>query len=177
MMTILQACECEKCEGYGQESGATAQMECLVELRATLKATQAELERWRHGIQVEGDYVCPDSLALIGLRSELERAKNTFHPVLCMIPECRAQGVFCPAHSPPRPPRAPGCTCQPAPRDSSHQPACARYGCTCPYVLADGIHYYECKLSEHAPLYSCAKCGGPGTDEAGDMCLACVGGE
>jgi hypothetical protein len=33
-------------------------------LESTLAAALRELERWRHGQQIEGDYVCPDSLAL-----------------------------------------------------------------------------------------------------------------
>ena len=38
-------------------------LELLVaELEAELAATNRELERWRHGVMVEGDYVCPDSL-------------------------------------------------------------------------------------------------------------------
>lgn len=40
------------------------------ELRDQLRATQAELERWRHGQQVEGDYVCPDSLELQRLKED-----------------------------------------------------------------------------------------------------------
>lgn len=38
----------------------------IVELRA-------EVERWRHGVQIDGDYVCPDSLALTEARAEVER--------------------------------------------------------------------------------------------------------
>ncbi len=34
------------------------------ELRSQLVAANRELERWRHGVIVEGDFICPDSLAL-----------------------------------------------------------------------------------------------------------------
>lgn len=40
-----------------------------------LAAAERELERWRHGVQIEGDFVCPDSLSLSELqRLLLERA-------------------------------------------------------------------------------------------------------
>lgn len=34
----------------------------VLRLRAELAATQRELERWKHGDQVEGDYICPSML-------------------------------------------------------------------------------------------------------------------
>ena len=40
----------------------------IARLRARVAELERELERWRHGQQVEGDYVCPDSLALTELR-------------------------------------------------------------------------------------------------------------
>lgn len=46
-------------------------------LRAENAAQSRELERWRHGVTVEGDFVCPDSLALDITRTrifELEQA-------------------------------------------------------------------------------------------------------
>jgi hypothetical protein len=40
-----------------------------------LKATERELERWRHGVQIEGDYVCPDSLRMTEALAEVERLR------------------------------------------------------------------------------------------------------
>jgi hypothetical protein len=40
-------------------------------LRAQVASLERELERWRHGVTIEGDHVCPDSLALNDARSAL----------------------------------------------------------------------------------------------------------
>ena len=45
--------------------------ETIADLTRQLAEANRELERWRHGAQIEGDYVCPDSLALIEARAEL----------------------------------------------------------------------------------------------------------
>jgi len=36
----------------------------VLDLTRQLAEANRELERWRHGVTIEGDYVCPDSLAL-----------------------------------------------------------------------------------------------------------------
>ena len=46
-----------------------------------LDATKAELERWRHGRQVEGDYVCPDSLALGAAKARLAEVEEELRAV------------------------------------------------------------------------------------------------
>jgi len=40
-------------------------------LTRQLADANRELERWRHGVTIEGDFVCPDSLALSDARAEL----------------------------------------------------------------------------------------------------------
>lgn len=40
-------------------------------LERRLAAAERELERWRHGVTIEGDFVCPDSLALNTARTAL----------------------------------------------------------------------------------------------------------
>lgn len=49
-------------------------------------AANRELERWRHGNMIEGDFVCPDSLALTEARAECEALSKT-------ITECNWQLV------------------------------------------------------------------------------------
>jgi len=41
------------------------------DLTRRLADANQELERWRHGVTIEGDLVCPDSLALSEARAEL----------------------------------------------------------------------------------------------------------
>ena len=48
----------------------TAQ-ETIADLTRQLADANRELERWRHGVTIEGDFVCPDSLALSEARAEL----------------------------------------------------------------------------------------------------------
>jgi hypothetical protein len=36
-----------------------------------------ELERWRHGQQIEGDYVCPNSLDVMRLQEVIEKLKKS----------------------------------------------------------------------------------------------------
>ncbi len=63
-------CECglNAADDLGAYPDAWEEVEQLENQRdealAKLAATQHELERWRHGQQIEGDYVCPDSLRL-----------------------------------------------------------------------------------------------------------------
>jgi hypothetical protein len=40
---------------------------------ANAASLERELERWRHGVTVEGDYVCPDSLRMTELGAALRR--------------------------------------------------------------------------------------------------------
>jgi hypothetical protein len=49
----------------GREEAAT--------LRARLATVERELERWRHGVTVEGDFVCPDSLRMTALEAALRQ--------------------------------------------------------------------------------------------------------
>lgn len=62
------------------------------EARAALKAVNAELERWRHGKQTEGDFVCPDSLELTESRAALEKAKTKEPNPFDGGPRCAATG-------------------------------------------------------------------------------------
>lgn len=48
----------------------------IARLKAALLEQGRELERWKHGEQIEGDYVCPDSLALTEARKELDAMRN-----------------------------------------------------------------------------------------------------
>src|SRR5690606_13059004 len=34
-----------------------------------------EAHRWRHGTPIEGDYLCPDTLAMVEARAEVERMR------------------------------------------------------------------------------------------------------
>ena len=43
----------------------------IADLTRQLAEANRELERWRHGVTIEGDFVCPDSLALSEARAEL----------------------------------------------------------------------------------------------------------
>lgn len=43
--------------------------------RADLAASQREADRLRHGVPVEGDFVCPDTLEVVELRAEVERLR------------------------------------------------------------------------------------------------------
>ena len=43
----------------------------IADLTRQLAEANRELERWRHGVTIEGDFVCPDSLALSESRAEL----------------------------------------------------------------------------------------------------------
>jgi hypothetical protein len=48
----------------------------IVQLRNHLRAALAELERWRHGLTIEGDYVCPRDLECNSLRAQLRIAES-----------------------------------------------------------------------------------------------------
>lgn len=43
---------------------------------ANSKAAEREADRWRHGVPVEGDYVCPRSLEADELRAQVEKAEQ-----------------------------------------------------------------------------------------------------
>lgn len=55
-----------------------ALIEEVERLRRVRAATQRELERWKHGQQIEGDYVCPDSLEADRLRTLLVEACDSW---------------------------------------------------------------------------------------------------
>lgn len=63
-------------------------------LRARLAAAERELERWRHGEPVEGDFVCPNALALDELRAQLARLTRTERQELAMRRLARQLGVL-----------------------------------------------------------------------------------
>jgi hypothetical protein len=46
---------------------------------------EAELERWKHGKQIEGDYVCPDSLALHEAQTQVAVLRAAAKSALCLI--------------------------------------------------------------------------------------------
>ncbi len=48
----------------------------IAQLLDEVAETQRELERWKHGVQIEGDYVCPTSLERDSLRSRAENAER-----------------------------------------------------------------------------------------------------
>jgi hypothetical protein len=43
----------------------------VLELIRDLASANRELERWRHNVPIEGDYICPDSLELTRLKNIL----------------------------------------------------------------------------------------------------------
>ena len=54
----------------------------FVEVTRDLAAAQAELERWRHGVPVEGDYVCPDSTALSAAQAREAKLREALEAVV-----------------------------------------------------------------------------------------------
>lgn len=82
------------CEMCGSVSGT------VLALLDALDAAEREADRWRHGVPVEGDYVCPTSLALDQARADLRAYGG--HRDDCHI----AIWMRC-ADEPP----APACTC------------------------------------------------------------------
>jgi DNA repair ATPase RecN len=77
----MSAVRCAWCEGEGEcgvcDAERTAQLRSEVArlTRANI-AIGHELERWRHGNTIEGDFVCPDSLQLTDARKEIEQLKQ-----------------------------------------------------------------------------------------------------
>ena len=71
----LAACERELKERGDELAEADRQIvvtqDALTETGSQLAACERELERWRHGVQVEGDFVCPDSLRVADMRKLL----------------------------------------------------------------------------------------------------------
>lgn len=51
-------------------------------LEGELEAARRELERWRHDVEIEGDYVCENALALIEARAECERMRAVYEASL-----------------------------------------------------------------------------------------------
>lgn len=62
----------------GGDKSSIERLSCLVEQLAVMIAERdalgRELERWRHGATIEGDFVCPDSLALAAMTSARDEA-------------------------------------------------------------------------------------------------------
>lgn len=48
-----------------------AALRAIDDLTRQLAEANRELERWRHGVTIEGDFVCLDNLALSDARAEL----------------------------------------------------------------------------------------------------------
>lgn len=46
----------------------------LIDTTAALQGAERERDRWRHGVPIEGDYVCPDSLELTRVMPVYEAA-------------------------------------------------------------------------------------------------------
>ena len=77
----LRTCSCvvhNVENGTGIEGQLDADVAGIVHMRnafpallAELRAARAELDRWRHGRPIEGDHVCPDSLALTEARGRI----------------------------------------------------------------------------------------------------------
>ena len=64
-------------------------MQTAQRLTAERDALQREADRLRHGVPIEGDFVCPDSLALVEARREIER----WRPVIEAAKAWRADDV------------------------------------------------------------------------------------
>mgnify|MGYP000007482396 CR=1 FL=1 len=56
---------------YADVAGIVHMRNAFPALLAELRAARAELDRWRHGRPIEGDHVCPDSLALTEARGRI----------------------------------------------------------------------------------------------------------
>lgn len=70
-------------KALGERDAALARVEELAqdiawhkEQLTRLDAAEAGLERWRHGQQIEGDYVCPNALAATNAEAENQRLRN-----------------------------------------------------------------------------------------------------
>lgn len=48
-----------------------------IDLCTRLESAERELERWRHGKTIEGDFVCPNELRAVNVERELAEVKNT----------------------------------------------------------------------------------------------------
>jgi len=56
--------------------------------KARIDELERELERWRHGQQIEGDYVCPNALEATNLRLQLSAAeaeRDAYRAMLCDV--------------------------------------------------------------------------------------------
>ena len=73
---------CPLCEGTrsGYASRITRERDTalasLASTRAELEAAARELERWRHGAPIEGDYVCPNALRADNAEAESEAMRG-----------------------------------------------------------------------------------------------------
>lgn len=56
----------------------------ITELETQLAAANQELERWRHGATIEGDFVCPHQLEASNLRAELREVREALRTALWM---------------------------------------------------------------------------------------------
>lgn len=59
-------------------------------LREYMAAQERELERWRHDVTVEGDFVCPGELAASNLRDEKSRLNSRVEALEAELREARS---------------------------------------------------------------------------------------
>lgn len=62
-------------EKYTIELG-TNEVRAIGALIERCAAAECETDRWRHGVPIEGDHVCPDSLALDDARTRLAKLEQ-----------------------------------------------------------------------------------------------------
>lgn len=73
--------DCSGCEDAAEENTIAARARfdlgdagpTVTALLDALDAAEREADRWRHGVPIEGDYVCPTSLALDQARADFIR--------------------------------------------------------------------------------------------------------
>lgn len=61
----------ESVERGGMQTYENTLARAVISLLDQLSSSTRELERWRHGVPIEGDYVCPDSLELTETKRRL----------------------------------------------------------------------------------------------------------
>lgn len=77
-------CEIISAQVYAQECMPPLDPQQKEHVRAEARAAAAEreLERWRHGAPVEGDFVCPNELAALTAKAERDEARDMLRRML-----------------------------------------------------------------------------------------------